>query len=122
MQGHGPATQVMEPLLDRADAGEKTLMLSVINLGEIYYSVFKMIGTDKAQGALEALRTGLKIVAATDEVVLQAAELKARYPISYPDAFAALTAVHYDADLVTGDPDFLRLQKDGLIRLEWVSS
>ena len=48
----------------------------------------------------------------------RAAELKARYPISYADAFALASAIEHQAELVTGDPEFR--QVENLVKIVWV--
>lgn len=50
---------------------------------------------------------------------MSAAHLKAHYPISYADAFAAVLAQELKATLVTGDPEFHAVQH--LIHIEWLS-
>lgn len=48
---------------------------------------------------------------------MTAAELKARFPIAYADAFAAATGKHLDVPVVTGDPEFRRVEGEG--KLLW---
>ena len=55
----------------------------------------------------------------TEERIFAAAWLKAEYPISYVDAFAASLAHELKAAEVTGDPEFNRL-KDSL-SLFWLA-
>ena len=40
-------------------------------------------------------------------LILEAARIKADYPMSYADAFAAATAIQLGAPLWTGDPELL---------------
>ena len=54
------------------------------------------------------------------ERVRAAAELKALGGLSYADCFAASLAQELDATLVTGDPEFAGLEKEGLIRVLWL--
>lgn len=51
---------------------------------------------------------------------MAAAHVKARYAISYADAFAVVTAQNHQAVLVTGDPEFRPVAKDDLIVVEWL--
>jgi hypothetical protein len=46
---------------------------------------------------------------------------KARYPIAYADAFAAALALELQAPLLTGDPDFQLLERDGALSIEWIA-
>jgi len=58
-------------------------------------------------------------IAPTDqEAVMTAAHLKACFPISYADTFAAATAQMHHAILLTGDPEFKALGE--LLQVEWL--
>lgn len=102
-----PGAALVERLLRRAEAGELELWLSAINLGELTYVVQRRWGAEKmraVQAHIEAL--ALNLVTADLPRVLAAAHLKAQYPISYADAFAAALALEMQATLVTGDLEF----------------
>jgi predicted nucleic acid-binding protein len=49
-----------------------------------------------------------------------AASLKARYPISYTDSFAAALAKIRNCALLTGDSEFKVLEKERIICIEWL--
>lgn len=53
--------------------------------------------------------------------MLSAARLKARYAISYADAFVVVVAQEQQAILLTGDPEFKPLEVDGILKVEWLS-
>ena len=53
-----------------------------------------------------------------NDLIFRAAELKARYPISYADAFALASAIEHQAELVTGDPELRRVEH--LVGIVWV--
>ena len=53
--------------------------------------------------------------------MVAAAHFKARYAISYADAFAVATAQEHNCPLVTGDLEFLAVVDDGLIVVEWLA-
>lgn len=55
-------------------------------------------------------------------LLLAAARLKARFPISHADAVAAETALRAGAPLVTGEPDFRRLEAHGLLQVDWIGA
>ena len=102
---------VVKELLNTALDGEVTLYLSLINLGEIYYLIRRRRGMEKAQETLETLRSlPVSLCNISEARVLAAAELKAEYPISYADAFAAALVQELGATLVTGDPEFKKLE------------
>ena len=68
------------------------------------------IGGEKVRDLLKRAEDG--------EVFLAAAWLKAEYPISYADAFAASLAQELGASLVTGDPEFKKIKQN--LSLIWL--
>lgn len=111
LQGERPAGSVVGSLLAEDDHRDLEVHASMINMGEVYYRMGKAEGRDKADRALGMLqRLPIVIHPAENDVVLAAARWKMMYPISYADAFAVATAVSLDAQLVTGDPELVRLQ------------
>ena len=48
------------------------------------------------------------------------AHIKAHYPVSYADAFAVALAQEMDGPVVTGDPEFKRVEDEGLISVVWL--
>lgn len=110
LQGEEPAASHVLRRLEQALVGNTRLLISIINLGEVIYRVGKVKGEKEAWETLNQLRRlPVQVLSATDDVVWLAVDLKMRYPISYADAFAAATALHYNAVLLTGDPELLRL-------------
>lgn len=94
-------------LLEAARDRQAALNLSLINMGEIYYILYRERGEAQAEAALNDLRAlPLTPYPATEERIMVAARLKASFPIAYADAFAAALAQELDALLVTGDPEF----------------
>jgi ribonuclease VapC len=112
----------MAELWRKADAGQVQLLMSIINLGEVFYLVAKARSEMAANVVLKNLKTRqLEALSVSDALVLHAATLKARHPISYADAFAAATAIERSAPLVTGDPEMRALAVEGL-RLNWAGA
>ena len=56
-----------------------------------------------------------------EELLLAAASLKAKHPISYADSFAAALAMIKNCPLLTGDPEFTSLVKQGIISIQWLT-
>jgi len=99
-------------LLIDAGNGEITVAMSLINIGELFYITSRQQGISKAQAMLEDLRAfPITLYDATETRILAAARLKAEYPISYADAFAATLAQELGASLVTGDPEFKTIKE-----------
>jgi predicted nucleic acid-binding protein len=112
----------IKELLNGAEKEKCSLFLSIINLGEVLYITEREQGLFQAQKALAAIdQLPLQILQATRTAVLAAAHIKALYPISYADSFAAAAAQQRHGVLLTGDPEFRKLEKSGLIEIEWLS-
>jgi ribonuclease VapC len=93
--------------------------MNEINIGEVYYSLARSQSIQRAETFLHTLpRLPIHAVSNTYEHTLAAARLKARFPISYADAFAVATAQRERAILVTGDPE-LRVVED-LVPILWI--
>lgn len=97
--------------------------MSVINVGEVYYQTLRAEGEDNALAAMESLwQQAVEFVDAGYELTMNAARIKAQFPLSYADCFAAALAQRMRARLVTGDPEFRRLESVGIIQVEWLAS
>jgi predicted nucleic acid-binding protein len=94
-------------------------LICVINLGEILYMTKRRLGNSKKIEILGRIhQLSFKIIQAADDLVFQAAEIKADYPISYADSFAVACAVGQSAEIVTGDPDFKKVEH--LVKINWI--
>jgi ribonuclease VapC len=112
-------TARVQAILEMAEQRIAQVYLSLINLGEILYITERERGLVLAQKTLVAIEQfPLEILSVTRERVLAAAHLKAHFPISYADAFAAAAAQEFRGTLVTGDPEFVHTEK--LIYIEWL--
>jgi ribonuclease VapC len=93
--------------------------MNQINLGEVYYKTIRAIRLEEAQKFLENfLRLPLSIILPDSELIWKASEIKAEYAISYADCFAAATAIRYKATILTGDPEFKKIES--LVSVEWL--
>lgn len=102
-----------------AGEGQIEIALSMINFGEILYITERERGLTAAQEVLQAIeQLPLTILEATRSRVLAAAHLKANNAISYADAFAVAAAIEFEAKVLTGDPEFRRV--DHLVTVEWL--
>lgn len=117
LQGEEPAASRVKQLLSDAQDRSVELFISIINLGEVLYSIGKVKGENEAWQTLDQIRRlPLTVVPAEEEAVLAAAGFKMEHAISYADAFATATADELDATLVTGDPELT--QVEGRIQIE----
>ena len=110
LEGANPAAgRVEAAIADNA-------VMSWINLGEVFYVLWRVAGDGVARDTVSDIRSLVALDEATAERVLAAARIKAEFPMALGDAFAAATAVAHDALLLTGDPELLR--QDGPWRAE----
>lgn len=117
LQGEEPAASRVRELLLEGEQQQASLLLSIVNLGEVYYRVGRRSNRAEAMNTVQDIRRlALSVVPASDDLVLAAADFKMTYAISYADAFAAVLADQAGATLVSGDPEFDLLQ--GRIKLE----
>ena len=94
--------------------------INAINLGEIIYSTKKEFGDQKKLEVLANIeRLKFTILPISNDLIFQAAEYKAQYAISYADCFALASALEHKAILVTGDPEFKKV--DHLVDIVWIS-
>ena len=99
--------------LIRPDRVKFKFFLHAIHLGEVYYITLREQGQDIADLAYARIKTfPLQYINIIDEKLLRtAARLKAFNPTSYADSFAASLAVIHHAALLTGEPEFKKLEK-----------
>ena len=117
-QGEPGGRQVKE-ILTLALEGEVVVYVSAINIGEIFYISARKFGFEKAQEIINDLKRLPVTIEEIDlEKVLEAASIKAKFPLAYADAFAAALAERLDAVLVTGDPEFKALKES--ISILWL--
>jgi len=112
------AAKVRE-LLREAFTRQTPCLINAINLGEIIYITQRRLGEQKKlEVFVHIQRMGFTILPCPNDLIFRAAELKARYPISYADAFALASAMEHSADLITGDPEFKMVEH--LVNIIWV--
>lgn len=116
--GERGVARVREILAGSAQ-GQFRAYLSLTSLGEVLYIIERERSLPKAQQALAAIeQLPLEILPASRDAVLAAAHVKARFPLSYADAFVVAGAQEHDATILTGDPAFAAVQS--LVRIEWL--
>jgi len=105
------AAKVGELLLAAAEGG-RSLLMSVVNWGEIYFVVWRGRGEAAAEETLSQIgRLPIEVIDVDMPTAKQAAALKATFGLPYADCFAAALAQQRKATLATADKDFARLQK-----------
>jgi len=106
-------------LLKQAADNKTPCLINAINVGEIIYLTQRRFGEQKKlEIFVHIQRMNIIILSCPNELIYRAAELKARFPLSYADAFALASAIEHGADLVSGDPEFKQVEH--LVNIVWV--
>ena len=113
----------IQQILTQAKKGALRLYFHAIHLGEVYYIILREQGQSVADLAYSRIKAlPLKQIDLIDEkLLLTAAGLKARHPISYADSFAAALSILKNCPLLTGGPEFKSLEKQGIISIDWLA-
>ena len=117
------AAEEVEKLLVKAAGKGVTLLLCVVNWGEVYYSIARAEGEMVAeQKAAELATLPIEIVPVGADLRLarEAARLKAAHKMAYADCFAAALAKTRKAELVTGDPKFKEMEPS--LKISWLKA
>lgn len=106
-------------LLEEIKRSGVTKYINAINLGEIIYATKREFGDQKKLEVLANIeRLNFTILPIPNSLIFQAEEHKAQYNISYADCFALASAIEHKAILVTGDPEFKKVEH--LVEIVWV--
>lgn len=115
------AADRVRAILQQAEDGGVSVLMSWINAGEVYYMLRRKHDGKVAEQFLDGLPSlPIHLRLPGEDDVLAAARLKATRRISYADAFAAALARREAATLVTGDPE-LREMLD-VLQVEWIGA
>lgn len=114
-----PGADIVRELILKAEENKVNLLMSVVNLGEVWYSIARTNSPEVADQYIGEIR-GMAIEILDNDWTLtrQAAAFKSGGNISYADCFAAALAKLKKAELVTGDREFKSLE--GEIKIFWL--
>jgi predicted nucleic acid-binding protein len=106
----GPGADTVTQLFKDARDAEQPLRMSVINWGEVYYTIAKREGFAETASIMDRVKLlPLAVLEAGEEVTARAARLKAGRGLPYADCFASATVAKDDI-LVTSDAkDFKKI-------------
>jgi predicted nucleic acid-binding protein len=106
----GPGADVVSRLFQEGRDAEQPLRMSVVNWGEVYYTIARAQGFTETGKIMDRVKMlPLTILDADESVTARAARLKAGHGLPYADCFAAATAGTLDV-LVTSDAkDFRKI-------------
>jgi predicted nucleic acid-binding protein len=106
----GPGADTVNRLFKQARDAEQPLRMSVINWGEVYYTIARSQGFAETSRIMNRVKLlPLAVLDAAEAVTTRAAQLKAGHGLPYADCFAAAITAKDDV-LVTSDAkDFKKI-------------
>ncbi len=111
----------VEQLLNEAVADKHELHMTCINAGEVYYMAHRKDGADKAALVWKALQQfPIHIIDVDLGFTFKAASLKAKYRLSFADAFAAVLSITKKGTLITGDKEFDALVGEANFKVKYL--
>lgn len=112
----------MKRLLKEAERSGRPALMTAVNLGEVYIGVIHERGLEAAERIRADLRQApIRVETVRERLAWRAGKIKASYPLSYADAFAAALTLERDGVLVSGDPDFGPLEGGEGLRVHWLT-
>ena len=119
LDGEAVAAERVRQLLRQARARRVVALFSIINYGEALYVIERERGLQQAQRAIGIIdQLPIQVVPADRTLVFETAHLKARYPISYADAFSVALAKRTRGRLLTRDPEFRAVEAE--VAVDWL--
>lgn len=113
------AAATIADLIAEAHESDRPVFMTVVNLGEVWYTIAREISEAEAEASVKELRDlRIQFVDADWDLTREAARFKSRHKLSYADCYAAALAKRKEAELVTGDREFEALEKQ--VRIAWV--
>ena len=111
----------VKKLFREANDGVCQLFMSTINVGEVLYITERENDLPAAQVALAKIdELPIKVIDAGRTHTVAASHLKAGGRISLADCYAASLALLERAVVVTGDPEFRRLENANIVSVMWL--
>lgn len=105
-----PAAERVADIIADAHENNTPLLMSVVNLGEVWYIIAREASDAEADRCEKELRQlGIEIVDADWSLTNHAARFKSKHKMAFADCFAAGLAKQKRAHLVTGDREFAQV-------------
>jgi PIN domain nuclease of toxin-antitoxin system len=102
----------VEELFNAASESKCELLMSIVNWGEVYYSVWRAKGPGVARRVIaEIAQLPIDLVEANYPLTKLAARLHAEHKLPYAVSFAASLADDRQASLATSDADFAKVEQ-----------
>ncbi|MBI3618234.1 MAG: type II toxin-antitoxin system VapC family toxin [Candidatus Omnitrophica bacterium] len=110
----------VQDFLTQATDAQKRLLMTTVNLGEVYYLLLRDHGPEDSDKILKVIETlPIDFIEADMKLVKQAAIYKAAKKLPYVDCFAAALAKLHKGEVVTGDKEFKAIENE--VKITWIT-
>ena len=107
-------------LISDAHEEQISLLMTVVNAGEVWYIVARQTSAADADASIKQLRDlGIEFVDADWSLAKDAGYFKSKNKMSFADAFAAALAKQRKAHLATGDQEFKQIENE--VTINWLN-
>ncbi len=114
-----PSAPQIADLIASANEEEIPVYMTVVNAGEVWYTIAREISEAEADSSIKELRDlRIQFQDVDWEITQEAARFKAQHKMSYADCYAAALAKSLKGELVTGDGDLKQIEKQ--LNVRWV--
>ena len=116
-----PGSGKVRDLLIRSITSEVLVVMSPVNLAEVYYDRINIVGLEQANKIYNWVKTAITVPEdLTDNIIREAGRLKSKYKCSLGDAFGLATAIELSGQFVTADHHELdEVEKHESIHFFW---
>ncbi len=110
----------VQDFLTKATDDEKRLLMTTVNLGEVYYLLLRDHGSEDADKILKVIETlPIDFVEVDMRLAKQAAIYKATKKLPFVDCFAAALAKLQKGEVITGDKEFKAVENE--VKVVWIT-
>jgi len=114
----GPGADLVAGLFRQARDSEQPLRMSVVNWGEVYYTLAKAKGFAETSRVMERVKMlPLELQVADEATTVRAAQLKEGHGLPYADCFAAASTGRDDVLVTADEKDFRKVPGINILAL-----
>jgi ribonuclease VapC len=114
-----PGADAVKQLIERAIEDRTKLAMSVVNLGEVWYVLARVVSPEFADQMVSDIQgMAIEVVDADWAQTRQAAAFKSGLKLSYADCYTAALAKLRKGEIVTGDREFRSVE--GEVKIAWL--
>lgn len=114
-----PCASQIADLIASAHEDDIPVYMTVVNAGEVWYTIARQISAAEADTSIKELRDlRIQFQDVDWELTQEAARFKSQHKMSYGDCYAAALTKSRKAELITGDNEFKQLENQ--VSVHWV--